>query len=81
MIRMFKVMDSACETVNDNLGTSIKFPRPSKRQMKNAQMLNVGTGVVCVAAGLITSYKVLSVIGGINLLGACFIESQLKHFE
>lgn len=81
ILRMFDVMDSACEKANDTLGSSIRFPRPSKRHLKHTQVLNVTTGVACIMVGMVTPYKKVALLGGLSLLGAGFVGSQLKHFD
>lgn len=79
--KMFNIMDSACDKANNTLNTNIRFPRPTKKQLKATQVLNITTGAACIIAGMVTPYKKVAILGGASLLGACFVGSQLKNFE
>ncbi|RVU55027.1 hypothetical protein [Anaerosphaera multitolerans] len=81
VIKMLKIMDEACESVNGALGVNVKFPKPTKKQLQATQILNVTTGATCIALGMVSPYKKISLLGGLSLAGACFIGSQLKHFD
>ncbi|QQK08819.1 hypothetical protein [Miniphocaeibacter halophilus] len=81
MEKMFNIMDTSCDKANSALGVNIKFPRPSKRQLKATQLLNITTGAACIVAGVVTPYKKIAILGGLSLLGACVVGSQLKNFD
>lgn len=66
------------EKVSEDMGVSIKIPRPSKKSIQASVKSNTVAGVGLVAGGVLLSSKAMVTLGILSIAGATALHYQLK---
>ncbi|BBM17033.1 MULTISPECIES: hypothetical protein [Enterococcus] len=75
---MFDSSAKYFEKMAEDMGVSIKIPRPSKRSLQASAKSNTVVGVGLIAGGVLLSSKAMFTLGIIGLAGATALHYQLK---
>lgn len=74
--KMYTIMDAACEWGNKNLGTSIRFPKPTKKSIVFSAF---SSGIICsviLMYGFFSNHLWVALFGGLGIISSVFIYQQ-----
>ncbi|MDM5248689.1 MULTISPECIES: hypothetical protein [unclassified Lysinibacillus] len=74
--KLQNIMDAACKWGNKNLGTSIQFPKPTKKSMVSSAFSSGIIGSVILVFGLFFNNKWILLVGGLGIISSVFIYRQ-----
>ena len=74
--KLQNIMDAACKWGNKNLGTSIQFPKPTKKSMVFSAFSTGIIGSIMTSYGLIFKNIWVLLFGGLGILSSVFIYRQ-----
>ncbi|MDT2522047.1 MULTISPECIES: hypothetical protein [Enterococcus] len=75
---MFDSSAKYFEKMAEDMGVSIKIPRPSKKSLQASVKSNTVVGVGLMAGGVLLSSKAMFALGIVGLAGATALHYQLK---
>ncbi|KOS60228.1 hypothetical protein FJQ98_11185 [Lysinibacillus agricola] len=71
--KLQKIMDVACKWGNENFGTSIQFPKPTKKSMVSSAFSSGIISSVITIYGLFLKNIWILLFGGLGILSSVFI--------
>ncbi|MEY9977315.1 hypothetical protein [Lysinibacillus sp. RC79] len=74
--KLHTIMDEACKWGNKNLGTSIRFPKPTKNSMAFSAFSSGIISSVILIYGLSFNKKWILLFGGLGIISSVFIFRQ-----
>ncbi|MFJ7183277.1 hypothetical protein [Lysinibacillus xylanilyticus] len=74
--KLLSIMDVACSWGNKNLGTSIQFPKPTKKSMLFSAFSSGIISSVILVYGLFLNKKWILLFGGLGIISSIFIFRQ-----
>jgi len=74
--KMYTIMDAACEWGNKNLGTSIQFPKPTKKYMVSNAFSSGIIGSAILMYGLFFNNIWILLVSGLGIISSVFIYRQ-----
>ncbi|MGA3674615.1 hypothetical protein [Lysinibacillus agricola] len=76
--KLQNIMDAACKWGNKNLGTSIQFPKPTKKSMVTSAFSSGIIGSAILMYGFSFNNKWILLVGGLGIISSIFIYQQSK---
>jgi len=70
------IMGAACNWGNKNLGTSIQFPKPTKKSIVFSAFSSGIIGSAILMYGLFFNNKWIFIFGGLGIISSVFIYRQ-----
>ncbi|WP_338749372.1 hypothetical protein [Bacillus sp. FJAT-52991] len=70
------IMDAACKWGNKNLGTSIRFPKPTKKSIVFSAFSSGSIGSAILMYGFFFNNKWILLFGGLGIISSVFIYRQ-----
>ena len=74
--KLQNIMDAACKWGNTNLGTSVQFPKPTKKSMISSAFSSGIIGSAILIYGLFFSKIWGLLFGGLGIISSVFIYRQ-----
>ncbi|MGM1047728.1 MAG: hypothetical protein ACQEXX_16525 [Bacillota bacterium] len=74
--KLHNIMDAACKWGNKNLGTSIQFPKPTKKSMVSSAFSSGIIGSAILTYGFFFNNKWILLFGGLGIISSVFIYRQ-----
>lgn len=79
--KLQNIMDMACKWGNKNLGTSIQFPKPTKKSIVAGVFLSGIISSVMTIYGLLFKNIWVLLFGGFGIISSVFIYRQSEKNE
>ncbi|KOP78642.1 hypothetical protein AMS59_12530 [Lysinibacillus sp. FJAT-14745] len=74
--KMYMIMDAACEWGNKNLGTSIRFPKPTKKSIVFSAFSSGIIGSAILVYGFFSNHVWILLLGSLGIISSVFIYQQ-----
>ncbi|MCL1699477.1 hypothetical protein [Lysinibacillus sp. Bpr_S20] len=74
--KLQSIMDAACKWGNKNMGTSIQFPKPTKKSIVSSAFSSGIIGSVMTIYGLLFKNIWILLFGGLSIISSIFIYLQ-----
>lgn len=74
--KLLNIMDVACKWGNKNLGTSIQFPKPTKKSMVFSAFSSGIISSATLVYGLFFNKKWILLFGALGIISSVFIYRQ-----